>query len=107
MLSVWDKNGVVELARGLAAAGLQLVASGGTATKLRDAGLEVSDVAEVTGAPEMLGGRVKTLHPTIHGGILARDIPSDLGDLTTRNINLIQVSLILLFISCERFLCHI
>lgn len=91
VLSVSDKTGVVDLAKGLAAAGLSLVASGGTATKLREAGLQVSDVAEVTGAPEMLGGRVKTLHPTIHGGILARDIASDLADLTSRNINLIQV----------------
>ncbi|XP_042231658.1 bifunctional purine biosynthesis protein ATIC-like [Homarus americanus] len=91
LLSVSDKSGLVELARGLVAAGLSLVASGGTATKLRDAGLEVSDVATVTGAAEMLGGRVKTLHPTIHGGILARDTPADLADLATRNISLIQV----------------
>lgn len=92
VLSVSDKTGVVELARGLAAAGLTLVASGGTATKLREAGLQVSDVGTVTGAPEMLGGRVKTLHPVIHGGILARDTnPSDLADLAARNISLIQV----------------
>lgn len=91
VLSVSDKTGLVDLAKGLAAAGLSLVASGGTATKLREAGLEVSDVATVTGAAEMLGGRVKTLHPTIHGGILARDIPSDLADLTERNISPIQV----------------
>ncbi|XP_045126768.1 bifunctional purine biosynthesis protein ATIC-like [Portunus trituberculatus] len=92
VLSVSDKTGVVELARGLAAAGLKLVASGGTATKLREAGLEVSDVGTVTGAPEMLGGRVKTLHPVIHGGILARDTnPSDLADLAARSISLIQV----------------
>lgn len=92
ILSVSDKTGVVDLARGLAAAGLTLVASGGTATKLREAGLQVSDVGTVTGAPEMLGGRVKTLHPVVHGGILARDTnPSDLADLTARNISLIQV----------------
>uniref|UniRef100_A0A0P4WC12 Bifunctional purine biosynthesis protein ATIC n=1 Tax=Scylla olivacea TaxID=85551 RepID=A0A0P4WC12_SCYOL len=92
VLSVSDKTGVVELARGLAAAGLTLVASGGTATKLREAGLQVSDVGVVTGAPEMLGGRVKTLHPVIHGGILARDTnPSDLADLASRSISLIQV----------------
>ncbi|CAL4124640.1 unnamed protein product [Meganyctiphanes norvegica] len=91
VLSVSDKTGVIELARGLAAAGLSLVASGGTANKLRDAGLEVKDVADVTGAPEMLGGRVKTLHPTIHGGILARDTSQDLKDLADRNIQMIQV----------------
>ncbi|KAG0724989.1 Bifunctional purine biosynthesis protein PURH [Chionoecetes opilio] len=92
VLSVSDKAGVVELARGLAGAGLTLVASGGTATKLREAGLEVSDVGAVTGAAEMLGGRVKTLHPVIHGGILARDThPSDLADLAERKIALIQV----------------
>ncbi|KAK8730834.1 hypothetical protein OTU49_007959 [Cherax quadricarinatus] len=91
LLSVSDKNGLVDLARGLAAAGLKLVASGGTATTLKAAGLSVSEVAEVTGAPEMLGGRVKTLHPTIHGGILARESPADLADLAARNISLIQV----------------
>ncbi|XP_068219778.1 bifunctional purine biosynthesis protein ATIC [Palaemon carinicauda] len=91
VLSVSDKTGLVDLAKGLTAAGLSLVASGGTATKLRDVGLQVSDVAEVTGAAEMLGGRVKTLHPTIHGGILARNIPSDLADLTERKIDMIQV----------------
>ncbi|KAK3864735.1 hypothetical protein Pcinc_029595 [Petrolisthes cinctipes] len=92
VLSVWDKTDVVTLAKGLAGSGLTLVASGGTASKLKEAGLEVSDVSEVTGAPEMLGGRVKTLHPTIHGGILARDTnANDLSDLTQRNIDLIQV----------------
>ncbi|XP_071527907.1 bifunctional purine biosynthesis protein ATIC isoform X1 [Panulirus ornatus] len=91
LLSVSNKSGAVELARGLTAAGLKLVASGGTAKALRDARLEVFDVAEITGDPEMLGGRVKTLHPIIHGGILARDTPSDLADLANRDINLIQV----------------
>lgn len=91
VLSVSDKTGLTELAKGLAAAGLSLVASGGTATKLRDVGLQVSDVAEVTGAAEMLGGRVKTLHPTVHGGILARNTPSDLADLSARKIDMIQV----------------
>jgi phosphoribosylaminoimidazolecarboxamide formyltransferase/IMP cyclohydrolase len=72
LLSVSDKTGLVELARGLAALGVELVASGGTAKALRDAGLAVVDVAELTGSPEMLGGRVKTLHPLVHGGLLAR-----------------------------------
>ena len=72
LLSVSDKSGLVELAKDLASLGIELVASGGTASAIRDAGLPVLDVAELTASPEMLGGRVKTLHPKIHGGILAR-----------------------------------
>ncbi len=71
LLAVYDKTGVVELARGLTALGAELVSSGGTAQALRDAGLEVTPVEDVTGFPEMLGGRVKTLHPRVHAGILA------------------------------------
>ena len=71
LLAVYDKTGVVELARGLADLGVALVSSGGTAAALRDAGLEVTPVEEVTGFPEMLDGRVKTLHPRIHAGLLA------------------------------------
>ena len=72
LLSVSDKNGLVDFARGLADLGIELVASGGTAGALREAGLEVIDVESLTGSPEMLGGRVKTLHPRVHGGVLAR-----------------------------------
>ncbi len=72
LLSVSDKSGLIEFAKDLAALGVELVASGGTASAIRDAGLPVLDVAELTASPEMLGGRVKTLHPKIHGGILAR-----------------------------------
>jgi phosphoribosylaminoimidazolecarboxamide formyltransferase/IMP cyclohydrolase len=71
LLSVSDKTGLAELARGLVALGFELVSTGGTARALRDAGLPVTDVATVTGFPEMLDGRVKTLHPRIHAGILA------------------------------------
>ena len=71
LLSVWDKTGLVDFARGLASLEIELVASGGTARALTEAGVAHLDVAEVTGFPEMLGGRVKTLHPRIHGGILA------------------------------------
>ena len=71
LISVSDKTGVVEFARGLVELGVGIVSSGGTARALGEAGLPVSKVAEVTGAPEILGGRVKTLHPMIHGGILA------------------------------------
>ena len=70
LLSVTDKTGVVEFAKGLADLGFDLVSTGGTAKALRDAGLEVADVSAVTGFPEMLDGRVKTLHPLIHGGLL-------------------------------------
>ncbi len=78
LLSVHDKTGLVELGKGLADLGWDLVASGGTARALSDAGLFVSSVDQVTKHPEMLGGRVKTLHPAIHGGILARDTDEDM-----------------------------
>jgi len=72
LISVYDKTGVVEFARQLAALGIEIVSTGGTARLLREASLQVRDVAELTGWPEMLGGRVKTLHPKVHGGILFR-----------------------------------
>ncbi len=72
LLSVSDKTGLVELARALAARGVELLSTGGTAKAIRDAGLEVRDVAEVTGFPEMMDGRVKTLHPMVHGALLGR-----------------------------------
>jgi phosphoribosylaminoimidazolecarboxamide formyltransferase/IMP cyclohydrolase len=71
LLAVYDKSGVVELARALVEQRVALVSSGGTAQTLRDAGIPVTPVEEVTGSPEMLDGRVKTLHPRIHAGILA------------------------------------
>ncbi|MCB0157039.1 MAG: bifunctional phosphoribosylaminoimidazolecarboxamide formyltransferase/IMP cyclohydrolase, partial [Caldilineaceae bacterium] len=72
LLSVSDKTGLVEFARKLHDAGVELLASGGTAKRIADAGIPVRAVEDVTGFPEILGGRVKTLHPAIHGGILAR-----------------------------------
>ena len=79
LLSVSDKTGVVEFARELSALGVNLLSTGGTAKSLRDAGLPVTDVSDYTGFPEMLDGRVKTLHPKVHGGILARrDLPEHL-----------------------------
>ena len=86
ILSVSDKTGLIDLGRGLVALGWELVASGGTAAALRAAGLPAQDVAGVTGAPEMLGGRVKTLHPAIHGGILARETAADQADLAAHHI---------------------
>ncbi|XP_073409325.1 bifunctional purine biosynthesis protein ATIC [Dendrobates tinctorius] len=91
LFSVSDKTGIVEIAQRLSALGLSLVASGGTAKCLRDAGLTVRDVSELTGFPEMLGGRVKTLHPTIHGGILARSTPEDQADLTRLGFSYVRV----------------
>ncbi|KAJ3200835.1 bifunctional phosphoribosylaminoimidazolecarboxamide formyltransferase/IMP cyclohydrolase, partial [Dinochytrium kinnereticum] len=91
LLSVSDKTGLIPLAKDLAALEFNLIASGGTAKAIREAGLPVQDVADITQAPEMLGGRVKTLHPAIHGGILSRTTPSDLSDMQARNYNLIDL----------------
>jgi phosphoribosylaminoimidazolecarboxamide formyltransferase / IMP cyclohydrolase len=97
LLSVSDKTGLVELARGLAEMGVELLSTGGTARALAQAGLTVHEVADVTGFPEMLDGRVKTLHPAIHGGILARrDLPEH-GEALARHgirpIDLVAVNL--------------
>jgi phosphoribosylaminoimidazolecarboxamide formyltransferase/IMP cyclohydrolase len=87
LISVYDKTGLVPFARGLADLGFELVASGGTATELEDARLPVTRVEDVTGFPEMLGGRVKTLHPHVHAGILARGSePDDLKALEEHGI---------------------
>jgi phosphoribosylaminoimidazolecarboxamide formyltransferase/IMP cyclohydrolase len=87
LISVADKTGVVDFARELASRGFEIVSSGGTAKVLGEAGVPVLRVSEVTGAPEILGGRVKTLHPRIHGGILARrNLPSDLKELEVQEI---------------------
>ena len=92
LLSVFDKTGLVDLGRALSELGVELVASGGTSSALREAGLEVMDVADLTNSPEMLGGRVKTLHPRIHGGILARrDLAEDQADLESQGIHTIDL----------------
>src|SRR5450755_3359463 len=72
LLSVFDKTGILEFAKRLAALRIEILSTGGTAKLLRDAGVTVKDVSEFTGWPEMLGGRVKTLHPKVHGGLLFR-----------------------------------
>lgn len=72
LLSVSNKTGVIELARALVACNVELLSTGGTANMIREAGLPVQDVADVTGFPEMMDGRVKTLHPVVHGGLLGR-----------------------------------
>src|SRR5690606_10999876 len=71
LLSVSDKSGLIEFAKALAGFSIELVSTGGTAKALKDAGLRVADVSELTGFPEMMDGRVKTLHPNVHGGLLA------------------------------------
>ena len=82
LLSVSDKTGIVALGEGLAARGFEVVSTGGTARALADAGVPVTSVSDITGFPEMMDGRVKTLHPRLHGGILARrDHPDDLAPL--------------------------
>ena len=91
ILSVYDKSGLIDFARALLAQDWQLIASGGTAARLRQAGLAVTEVAAMTGAPEILGGRVKTLHPVIHGGILAQDSVRDRADLAAQGIEMIDL----------------
>ncbi|KAJ8953000.1 hypothetical protein NQ318_015361 [Aromia moschata] len=91
LLSVSNKTGLVELGKNLSSLGFKLVGSGGTAAILRDAGLSVKDVSEISGAPEILGGRVKTLHPVVHGGILSRLTPSDQADIKQQNIEMIRI----------------
>jgi phosphoribosylaminoimidazolecarboxamide formyltransferase / IMP cyclohydrolase len=92
LLSVYDKTGLVDLARGLTDLGWELISSGGTSAALAEAGVGHVEVADLTGAPEMLGGRVKTLHPTVHGGILAdRSKPEHLDALDRLGIGLIDL----------------
>ncbi len=97
LISVSEKRGAVDFARGLSALGIALLSTGGTAKLLRDAGLEVTDVSDYTGFPEMLDGRVKTLHPKVHGGILGRrDLPEHQAIMAAHdipNIDLVVVNL--------------
>lgn len=91
LLSVYDKTGLLDLAKGLISNGVKLLGSGGTAKMIREAGFAIDDVSSITNAPEMLGGRVKTLHPAVHGGILAQDSERDGKDLADNNISKIDV----------------
>ena len=92
LLSVSDKTGIVELGRGLAARGFELVSTGGTSRVLAGAGLQVTAVSALTGFPEMMEGRVKTLHPALHAGILARrDRPDDLASLDAHGLGLVDI----------------
>ncbi|KAM0486866.1 hypothetical protein ACHAPX_000130 [Trichoderma viride] len=87
IVSVYDKTGLLDLAKGLAQQNVRILASGGTASMIRESGFPVEDVSAITKAPEMLAGRVKTLHPAVHAGILARNLESDEKDLADQNIN--------------------
>lgn len=98
LISVSDKSGLLELARALAAMGVELISTGGTSGMLRTAGLNVRDVAEVTGFPEMMGGRVKTLHPNIHGALLAlRDDDEHLVAMAAHGIEPIDLVIVNLY----------
>jgi phosphoribosylaminoimidazolecarboxamide formyltransferase / IMP cyclohydrolase len=98
LISVSDKTGIVEFARELAALDVRLLSTGGTARLLADAGLAVTEVAEITGLPEMLDGRVKTLHPRVHGGLLARrDLPEHMAALAAHGIDTIDLLVVNLY----------
>jgi phosphoribosylaminoimidazolecarboxamide formyltransferase/IMP cyclohydrolase len=98
LLSVHDKTGVLDFARGLADLGVEILSTGGTAKLLRESGLAIVDVAQVTGFPEMLDGRVKTLHPKVHGGILARrDRPDHMAALDAHGIGPIDLVAVTLY----------
>ena len=98
LISVSDKTGMLELAQALAARGIALVSTGGTAGMMRDAGLDVADVAEITGFPEMMDGRVKTLHPAVHGGLLAlRDNPDHQAAMEAHGIGPIDILVVNLY----------
>ncbi|ODP37580.1 bifunctional phosphoribosylaminoimidazolecarboxamide formyltransferase/IMP cyclohydrolase [Sphingomonas turrisvirgatae] len=98
LLSVSDKTGIVELGEALAAKGVELVSTGGTAKALRDAGLAVRDISDLTGFPEMMDGRVKTLHPVVHGGLLAvREDPRHMGSASEHGIGMIDLVVVNLY----------
>ncbi|MDP3324114.1 MAG: bifunctional phosphoribosylaminoimidazolecarboxamide formyltransferase/IMP cyclohydrolase, partial [Hydrogenophaga sp.] len=98
LISVSDKTGIVELAQTLHGLGVSLISTGGTARLLAEKGLPVTEVAEVTAFPEMLDGRVKTLHPKVHGGLLARrDVPEHMAALKTHGIDTIDILIVNLY----------
>src|SRR5215207_2659683 len=98
ILSVSDKSGLIELARGLSDLGVELISTGGTARAIAAAGLPVMNVSDVTGFPEMMDGRVKTLHPAVHGGILARrDRQDDLTAIAAQGIQPIDIVVVNLY----------
>jgi len=98
LISVSDKTGIVEFARELSSLGLEILSTGGTAKTLRDAGVPVIEVSDYTGFPEMLDGRLKTLHPKIHGGLLSRrSNPKDMEDIKKYGISTIDLVVVNLY----------
>src|SRR5271155_1159458 len=97
LISVSDKRGVVELGRVLAELGFEILSTGGTASALAGAGVPVRQVSAHTGAPEILDGRVKTLHPKIHGGLLGRDTPAHRAEMTANDISPIEIVVVNLY----------
>src|SRR5689334_24795710 len=98
LLSVSDKTGLADLGKALADKGVELVSTGGTAKALRDSGLTVRDVSDLTGFPEMMDGRVKTLHPMVHGGLLAvRDNPEHVAAMQAHDIAAIDLVVVNLY----------
>ena len=98
LISVSDKTGIIDLARGLVARGVEIISTGGTARAIQEAGLPVTPVEQVTGFPEMMDGRVKTLHPKIHGGLLAlRDNPAHLAAMQEHGITGIDLLVVNLY----------
>jgi phosphoribosylaminoimidazolecarboxamide formyltransferase / IMP cyclohydrolase len=98
LLSVFDKTGVVEFAKSLHKHGVELISTGGTSKALLAAGLPVTSVDSLSGYPEILGGRVKTLHPAVHGGLLARRVdPDDLAELKSQGIKEIDLVVVNLY----------
>ena len=98
LLSVSNKTNIVDFAKGLTALGYELVSTGGTRSALVEAGLSVTPISSVTGVPELMDGRVKTLHPSVHAGILARrDRSEDLRSIQTLGIELIDVVVVNLY----------
>jgi phosphoribosylaminoimidazolecarboxamide formyltransferase/IMP cyclohydrolase len=98
LISVSDKTGIVDFARELSAMGVEILSTGGTAKTLRDAGVPVIEVSDYTGFPEMLDGRLKTLHPKIHGGLLSRrSNPKDMEDIKKHGISTIDLVVVNLY----------
>ena len=95
LISVTDKSGIVEFARSLERLGVEILSTGGTAKTMRDEGIKVLDISEYTGFPEMMDGRVKTLHPKVHGGLLGRrDNQQDIQMMDIHGINNIDLVLV-------------
>lgn len=98
IISVSNKKGVVEFAKALQSSGVEILSTGGTAKAMRDAGVNVKDMSDYTGFPEMLDGRLKTLHPKVHGGLLSRrDNPKDMEDIKEYGIELIDMVVVNLY----------